>query len=80
MFLVGLLGHSLVDVAARTFYAHQDARTPLWLAAITLAVYVGLGVALSEVMGFAGLALANSLAFSAEAALMLLILYRRRIL
>jgi putative peptidoglycan lipid II flippase len=80
MFLLGLLGHSLVDVAARTFYAHQDARTPLWLAAVTLGLYVGLGVALSEVMGFAGLALANSLAFSTEAALMLVILYRRKIL
>jgi putative peptidoglycan lipid II flippase len=80
MFLVGLLGHSLVDVAARTFYAHQDARTPLWLAAITLGLYLGLGYGLSQVMGFAGLALANSLAFTAEAALMLGILYRRRIL
>jgi len=80
MFLLGLLGHSLVDVAARTFYAHQDARTPLWLAAVTLALYVGLGVMLSEVMGFAGLALANSLAFTTEATLMLVILYRRRVL
>jgi putative peptidoglycan lipid II flippase len=80
MFLLGLLGHSLVDVAARTFYAHQDARTPLWLAAITLGVYIGLGVALSEMIGFAGLALANSLAFTTEAALMLAILYRRKIL
>jgi putative peptidoglycan lipid II flippase len=80
MFLLGLLGHSLVDVAARTFYAHQDARTPLWLAAVTLALYVGLGYALSRWLGFAGLALANSLAFSVEAGLMLSILYRRRIL
>lgn len=80
MYLVGLLGHSLIEVAARTFYAHQDARTPLWLAAITLGLYVVLGYGLSQGMGFAGLALANSLAFSAEAALMLLILYRRRIL
>jgi hypothetical protein len=31
-------------------------------------------------LGFAGLALANAAAFSVEAALMLLILYRRRIL
>jgi putative peptidoglycan lipid II flippase len=80
LFLLGLLGHSLVDVAARTFYAHQDARTPLWLAAVTLGLFVALGYVLSEVMGFAGLALANSLAFSAEAALMVVILYRRRIL
>ncbi len=80
MYLIGLLGHALIEVAARTFYAHQDARTPVWLAAITLLLYVVLGYALSRAIGFAGLALANSLAFSAEAALMLLILYRRRIL
>ncbi len=80
MYLLGLLGHALIEVAARTFYAHQDARTPLGLAAITLLLYVVFGFGLSRGMGFAGLALANSLAFSAEAALMLIILYRRRIL
>lgn len=81
MFLLGLVGHALVDVAARTFYAHQDARTPLWLAALTLALYLLLGRLLIQTpLGFAGLALANTIAFSVEAALMLLILYRRRIL
>jgi putative peptidoglycan lipid II flippase len=80
LYLLGLLGHSLIEVAARTFYAHQDARTPVWLAAITLLLYVGLGYGLSQRLGFAGLALANSLAFSTEAALMIFILYRRRIL
>ena len=81
LFLLGLVGHSLVDVAARTFYAHQDARTPLWLAAVTLAIFIGAGVLLTKTsLGFAGLALANAVAFSVEAALMLLILYRRRIL
>jgi putative peptidoglycan lipid II flippase len=81
LFLLGLVGHSLVDVAARTFYAHQDARTPLWLAALTLGVFVLLGrVLILTPLGFAGLALANAAAFSGEAALMLLILYRRRIL
>jgi putative peptidoglycan lipid II flippase len=80
LFLLGLAGHSLVEVAARTFYAHQDARTPLLLAALTLAVFVGLGLALIPALGFAALALANSLAFSFEAVVMLAILYRRRIL
>ena len=79
-YLLGLLGHSINETAARTFYAHQDARTPLGLAAVTLLLYVVLGYGLSQAMGFAGLALANRLAFSAEAALMLIILYRRRIL
>ena len=80
LFLAGLVGQCLVEVAARTFYAYQDARTPLVLAAITLGLFLALGVALSSRMGFAGLALANSLAFSVEAGLMLVILYRRRII
>ncbi len=80
MFLLGLVGHSLVDVAARAFYARQDARTPLVLAGITLAVFVTLGLLLTRVLGFAGLALANSAAFSLEAALMLWLLRRRDML
>jgi putative peptidoglycan lipid II flippase len=80
MFLLGLTGHSLVEVAARTFYAHRDARTPLLLAGLTLVLFVVLSVFLMQPMGFAGLALANSLAFSAEAVVMLAILRRRRIL
>ncbi len=80
MFLLGLVGHSLVEVAARTFYAHQDARTPLLMAALTLALYIVFGFALTPRLNFAGLALANSLAFTAEALLMLFILHRRKIL
>lgn len=80
MFLLGLAGHSLVEVAARTFYAYQDARTPLFLAALTLGLYIAFGLALTPRLNFAGLALANSLAFTAEALLMLFILHRRSIL
>ena len=50
-------GLAFVD-SARTFYAHQDARTPLWLAGLTLLVYVGVGALLIRTpLGFAGLAL-----------------------
>jgi putative peptidoglycan lipid II flippase len=80
MFLVGLVGHSLVEVAARTFYAHQDALTPLVLAAMTLGLYVALSIVLMPTLDFAGLALANSLAFTTEAVVMLIILRRRGIL
>ena len=80
MFLLGLVGHSLVDIAARTFYAHQDARTPLWLAGVTLAIFASAGWLLVRTpLGFAGLGLANSVAFTAEAGLMLGILWRRGI-
>ena len=80
MFLLGLAGHSLVEIAARTFYAHQDARTPLFLAALTLSLYIVFGTALTPRLNFAGLALANSLAFTTEAIVMLFILHRRNIL
>jgi putative peptidoglycan lipid II flippase len=80
MFLLGLAGHSLVEIAARTFYAHQDARTPLFLAALTLSLYIVFGTALTPQLNFAGLALANSLAFTTEAIVMLFILHRRNIL
>lgn len=80
MFLLGLAGHSLVEIAARTFYAHQDARTPLFLAALTLSLYIVFGMALTPQLNFAGLALANSLAFTTEAIVMLFILHRRNIL
>jgi len=80
MFLIGLAGHSLKEIAARTFYAYQDVRTPLFTAALTLALFVSFSLLLLPRLGFAALALANSLAFTVEALLMLFILYRRRIL
>jgi len=80
MYLLGLAGQSLIEIGSRAFYAYQDARTPLLLSAVTLIIFVGLGVALSPGLGFASLALANSVAFTTEALLMGLILYRRRLL
>jgi putative peptidoglycan lipid II flippase len=80
LYLLGLAGQSLIEIGSRAFYTFKDARTPLLLSVITLLVFIVLGVALSPWLGFAGLALANSLAFSVEAVLMLVILYRRRIL
>lgn len=80
LFMIGLLGHSLKEITARTFYAHQDAYTPMFLAILTLFLFVAFSLAFAPRLGFASLALANSLAFTAEAFIMLFILYRRRIL
>jgi putative peptidoglycan lipid II flippase len=80
LYLLGLAGQSLIEIGSRAFYTFKDARTPLVLSGITLVVFIALGVALGPWLGFAGLALANSLAFSVEAVLMMVILYRRRIL
>jgi putative peptidoglycan lipid II flippase len=77
MFVLGLVGHSLVEVAARAFYARQDARTPFFAAWATALGFVGLCWALIPWLGHGGIALANSIAFTAEAAALFAILQRR---
>ena len=76
-FLVGLTGHSLLEVAARAFYARQNARTPLLASALGAAVFVVAGIGLFKPLGAPGIGLANSLAFSLEAGLLLVLLARR---
>lgn len=76
-FLLGLAGHSLLELAARGFYALQDARTPLFTAGLMAASFVLFAVLLYRPLGPAGIGLANTLAFSGEAILLLFILNRR---
>lgn len=80
MFLLGLVGHSLVEVGVRTFYARQDARTPLIAAALTASLFVALCFALVPRLGHTGIALANSIAFTAEAMGLLWLLRRQQVL
>jgi putative peptidoglycan lipid II flippase len=60
-FAVGLIGHIVVHVLARAFYAMQDTRTPVTWAIIAVAVNVPLMALLVEPMGVEGLALALSI-------------------
>ena len=76
-YLLGLMGHALLETAARSFYAQQDARTPLFVAAINAAAYILFAVLLSPILGAPGIALANTLAFTGEALLLLYLLNRR---
>jgi putative peptidoglycan lipid II flippase len=71
MFLVGLAGHALLEIAARTFYARQDARTPLTASLLNFASFLALAPLLARGLGAAGIALANSLSFTFEALLLL---------
>ncbi|MCZ7552425.1 MAG: polysaccharide biosynthesis C-terminal domain-containing protein [Anaerolineales bacterium] len=70
-------GHALLETAARSFYAQQDARTPLYLAALNALVYIVLAINLSRLLAAPGIALANTFAFTLEALLLLFILSRR---
>jgi putative peptidoglycan lipid II flippase len=82
-FAAGLVGHSIVEIISRAFYAMEDTRTPALVgaAAMTLNVLLSYGfAALFDYVGWmphGGLALANSLATALESVALLWIASRR---
>jgi putative peptidoglycan lipid II flippase len=76
-FLVGLTAQCLNEIGVRSFYARQDAITPLMTAGINFGIYVVLGIVLSRWLGAPGLGLADALAFSSQAVLLLILLSNR---
>jgi putative peptidoglycan lipid II flippase len=81
-YAAGLVGHCLVEVVARAFYALHDTKTPVLVGAVAMGLNVVFSVlfsALFDRIGWlphGGLALANSLATALEAGG--LIFYMRR--
>jgi len=75
-YLVGLMGHSLLEVAARAFYARQNAKTPLFASGGALVAFLVFSIPLSIWLGAPGIGLANSIAFTLEALLLFYLLYR----
>lgn len=76
-FALGLVGHTTLELVARTFFAQQDTLTPLWVAAAAAALNVGLGLVLMGPLGYGGLALANSVAVTIEVLILLALLRPR---
>jgi len=76
-FAIGLVGHIIVHVLSRSFYAMQDTRTPVTWAVIGVAVNVPLMLWLVGPMGVEGLALALSLTTLLEVGGLLFWLRRR---
>jgi len=83
-YTAGLVGHSLVEILARAFYALQDTKTPVLIGSAAMALNVTFSLTFPHLfnragwMPHGGLALANSLATACEA-IGLLILIRRRL-
>ncbi len=80
---LGLVPHSVVEVASRAFYSLQDTRTPVIVGIGAMALNVMLSVTLAGLFAQAGwlphggLALANSLATALEMGALLWLLRRR---
>jgi putative peptidoglycan lipid II flippase len=76
-YALGMIGHSMLEVTARTFYAQQDTWTPLYVAIGAMGVAIAASLLLRSIWGVGGLALANALGVSVEVITLLFILYRR---
>ncbi len=69
---VGLVGHSVVEVVSRAFYAMHDTKTPVMVLFASMVLNMLLNIVLSKLFGalgtypHGGLALANSIATALE--------------
>ncbi|MDZ4159864.1 MAG: murein biosynthesis integral membrane protein MurJ [Anaerolineaceae bacterium] len=83
-YAAGLVGHSVVEIIARAFYALRDTRTPVLVGAAAMTLNLGFSLLFAALfrrvgwMPHGGLALANSLATFLEM-IGLLVLMRRRL-
>ncbi|MCJ7625816.1 MAG: murein biosynthesis integral membrane protein MurJ, partial [Anaerolineaceae bacterium] len=83
-YAAGLVGHSLVEILSRAFYALHDTKTPVVVGVITMSLNLLLSIAFTWLfarvgwMPHGGLALANSLATALES-IALIYLMRRRL-
>ncbi len=75
-YLLGMLSHAVLEITSRAFYARQNARTPLGAAALNAVLYLLFALTFARRAGHVGIALANTLAFTTEAILLLYLLRR----
>lgn len=73
----GLIGYSTVKLAAPTFYALRDSRTPVAVGAMSVIVNLVLSVILARALGLRGLALGTALSSIFNATALLWLLRRR---
>ncbi|MCJ7622369.1 MAG: hypothetical protein MUO76_02615, partial [Anaerolineaceae bacterium] len=74
IYLVGMSSHALLETAVRSFYAQKNALIPLLAAALNARLYIMFAILLSKNLGFSGIAMANTIAFSIESLLLLWLL------
>jgi len=77
IFALSLFAQSLVPLLARSFYAMQNTRVPVFSGLAAAAVTIGLAAYLTPRLGTAGLAASFSVGITVHMVLMLVFLYRR---
>ena len=82
-YAAGLLGHSIMEVLTRAFYAQHDTKTPVLIGTVAMGLNVVFSFAFAALFprfgweALGGLALANSLATAIEATVLFIVMRRR---
>jgi len=82
-YAAGLVGHSIVEIVSRAFYALHDTKTPVFVGVAAMSLNIALSILFSRWfisigwMPHGGLALANSLATFLESFVLLFFMRRR---
>jgi putative peptidoglycan lipid II flippase len=77
VFMLGLVGHSVIAVLARAFYALQDTRTPVIAALVSVGLDTVLALVLSKPYGMVGVAAAIAVGAWVETGILAVLLARR---
>ncbi len=76
-FLAGLTANCLIEVAARSFYARQNARIPLLVSLLNALLFIGFASLFRVALNVTGIALAISISYTCEAILLFYLLKKR---
>ncbi len=82
-YALGLVGHAVVEIVTRAFYALHDTRTPVFIGISAMLANIALSLGFMSLFGavgwlpLGGLALANSVATTAEMVVLLFLISKR---
>jgi len=82
-YAAGLVGHSIMEILTRAYYAQHDTKTPVIIGTVAMGLNVVFSILFSRLfvtlgwMPLGGLALANSLATALEASVLLIVMRKR---
>jgi putative peptidoglycan lipid II flippase len=76
-FLAGLTANALIEVAARSFYARQNARIPLLVSFVNALLFIIIASLLRNILDVTGIALAISFSYTIETILLFILLKKK---
>lgn len=82
-YAAGMIGHSIMEILTRAFYAQHDTKTPVLIGTIAMGLNIVFSLAFIKIfesigwMPHGGLALANSLATALEAVALFIVMRKR---